>query len=119
MKEYQDHPTTLIADVDCTAGGKALCDAVGVQGYPTIKYGDPASLDDYEGARSFDALSSFAKELKPLCSPANVDLCDDADKAKIEELLALSDEELSAQVSCWRRKRRSGEEDRGPCENLL
>lgn len=32
----------MIADVDCTAEGKSLCDEQGVQGFPTIKYGASA-----------------------------------------------------------------------------
>lgn len=92
--------TSLIADVDCTADGKSLCDEVGVQGFPTIKWGDPSSLEDYNGGRDYDALKSFAKEnLKPLCSPANIDLCDATQKAKIEELIALGHAELKTQVA--------------------
>ena len=29
MADYKDHPTKLVADVDCTAAGKPLCDANG------------------------------------------------------------------------------------------
>ena len=35
--EFKDHPKVVIADVDCTAAGKPLCDKFGVRGYPTIK----------------------------------------------------------------------------------
>jgi len=99
MKEYDGHATALVADVDCTAAGKPLCDSNGVQGFPTIKYGDPASLEDYQGGRDFDALSKFAKEnLKPVCSPSNIDLCDDEKKAKIEELQGLSADDLDAKI---------------------
>lgn len=45
----QDHPTAGVFDVDCTAAGQPLCEANGVKGYPTIKYGDPEDLQDYEG----------------------------------------------------------------------
>eukprot|EP00493_Phyllostaurus_siculus_P014484 UN14708 len=48
IKEYKDSTTALIADVDCTAAGKPLCDANGVQGFPTIKYGNPSALEKYE-----------------------------------------------------------------------
>merc|ERR1711862_499859 len=76
--------TTLIADVDCTAAGKPLCDKVGVRGFPTIKWGDANNLEDYSGGRDFSALEKFAeKNLKPLCSPANIDLCEADDKKKI------------------------------------
>jgi len=85
IKEFDGHATTLVADVDCTAGGKPLCDKVGVRGYPTIKHGDPNNLEDYKGGRDFAALQKFAKGLKPVCSPAKLDLCDDETKAKIKE----------------------------------
>merc|ERR1712083_352907 len=35
--EFEGDPQRLIADVDCTAAGKPLCEKYGVQGYPTIK----------------------------------------------------------------------------------
>merc|ERR1712174_58588 len=79
----------LIADVDCTAGGKALCEQVGVKGYPTIKHGDPNDLQDYKGGRDFNALKKFAEGLGPMCGPANLDLCDDDKKKQIEEFKAL------------------------------
>merc|ERR1712232_254524 len=81
--------TILIADVDCTAGGKELCNQVGVRGYPTIKHGDPNDLQDYKGGRDFAAMKKFAEGLGPQCGPANLDLCDDEKKTKIEEFKAL------------------------------
>lgn len=90
MKAFDGHASTLIADVDCTAGGKSLCDEVGVRGYPTIKHGDPSDLQDYKGGRDFAALKKFADGLGPQCSPANLDLCDDAKKAQIKEFMAMS-----------------------------
>ena len=49
--EFADSKTVVIADVDCTAGGKSLCEEIGVRGYPTIKFGDPHNLEDYKGGR--------------------------------------------------------------------
>merc|ERR1719362_438548 len=99
MAEYKDHKSILIADVDCTTGGKSLCEEVGVQGYPTIKHGDPSSLEDYEGGRSFDQLKKFAAEnLGPKCGPDNLDLCDAENKAKIEELIKLPLAEITKQI---------------------
>merc|ERR1711972_711606 len=44
-------------------------------------------------------LEAFAKEnLKPLCSPANLDLCDDAKKKQIKELQALSPDKLASKI---------------------
>lgn len=112
MKEYADHKTALVADVDCTTAGKPLCETHGVQGFPTIKYGDPASLEDYEGGRSFDALKKFADEnLKPMCSPANLDLCDDAKKKEIEALQALDEKDLKAKIEEKEKEIKDAEEN--------
>ncbi|CAE8627074.1 unnamed protein product [Polarella glacialis] len=100
MEAYTGHATAVVADVDCTADGKSLCDMVGVRGYPSIKWGSPDDLQDYKGGRTFDALKKFADEsLKPMCGPANLDLCDDAKKAKITVLMQTSDAELDAMLS--------------------
>jgi hypothetical protein len=99
-KEYESSPTAGVFDVDCTAAGKPLCDSNGVRGFPTIKWGDPSNLEKYQGGRDYDALLTFAKEnLKPVCSPANIDLCDDAKKAEIETFQAMSDAELKAAIA--------------------
>jgi len=99
MKDFKDSATALVADVDCTAAGKPLCDANGVQGFPTIKYGDPNALEKYEGGRDYDALKKFADEnLKPLCSPTNMDLCDDDAKAELQTLLDMDLEALETAI---------------------
>jgi len=95
---FKDHASTVIADVDCTAGGKSLCEQIGVSGYPTIKHGDPSDLQDYKGGRDLASLEKFAGELGPQCSPSNIDLCDDAKKAKIKELMAMSSAERETMV---------------------
>jgi len=98
-KDFADSKTAGVFDVDCTAAGKPLCDSNGVRGFPTIKYGDPNSLEDYEGGRSYDDLKSFCDEnLKPTCSPANIDLCDDDKKKEIEAFQAMSSDELKAAI---------------------
>jgi hypothetical protein len=97
--EWAGNEVGLIAEVDCTTEGKPLCDANGVKGFPTLKYGDPASLEDYQGARSYDALAKFATEnLKPVCSPSKIELCDDEKKAAIEKYMALSIAELDTAI---------------------
>lgn len=60
IAEYEGSTQALIADVDCTAAGQALCQQHGVGSYPTIKYGDPDKLQDYSGGRGFDDLKTFA-----------------------------------------------------------
>jgi len=91
-EEYKDSKTAGVFDVDCTTAGKSLCEQHGVRGYPTIKWDDPSNLEDYKGGRSLKDLQKFAAEnLKPVCSPANLDLCDDDKKKQIEEFIALGD----------------------------
>jgi len=101
IEAYQGNPASLVADVDCTTdGGKTLCEELGVGGYPTIKYGDPNDLQDYEGGRDFDSLKTFAEEnLGPKCGPTNLELCDEAKKAEIAKLQAMTDAELEAAVA--------------------
>jgi hypothetical protein len=110
MADYADSKTVLIADVDCTAGGKDLCSTVGVSGYPTIKHGDPADLQDYNGGRDLASLKKFASELKPVCSPSNLDLCDEEGKAKIETVMALSDADIDEQIAAGDKKLADAEE---------
>jgi hypothetical protein len=99
MDEFKDSKTALVGDVDCTVH-QDLCGKHGVQGYPTIKYGDPNNLEDFQGGRTFDDLQKFAKEnLGPSCGPANLDLCDADQKTKIEEALAMSDADLDAKIT--------------------
>jgi len=100
MDAFADSESALIADVDCTAAGKPLCDANDVKGYPTIKWGDPSNLEDYKGGRDYAALEKFAKEnLKPMCGPSNIDLCDDDKKKEIEKFLAMPVAELDKLIA--------------------
>lgn len=105
MDEFKDSATQLIADVDCTAAGKSICDSNGVKGFPTLKYGDPSDLQDYQKGRDYDSLKKFITEdLKPVCSPANLDLCDDDKKKEIEALFALDDAALEEKIAAESKK---------------
>jgi len=102
--DWEGKDGALVAEVDCTAEGKPICDENGVKGFPSIKYGDISDLQDYQGGRTYDDFSKFAQEnLKPQCSPMRIELCDDEKKAQIEELQALSadllEEKIKAQES--------------------
>merc|ERR1711862_705991 len=110
MAEFEGDATKLVGDVDCTADGKPLCDANGVKGFPTLKYGDPNDLQDYQGGRDYKALSKFATELKPQCSPANIDLCDDAKKAEIAKFQGMVGPELDALIEAENKKLDDAEE---------
>merc|ERR1711957_586446 len=110
MDAFAGSATQLVGDVDCTADGKALCDANGVKGYPTIKWGDPSDLQDYNGGRTYDDFETFANEnLKPVCSPNNIDLYDDDKKAEIAKLQAMPDADLDAAIAAEEKKEEEAE----------
>jgi len=112
MDAFADSSSALIADVDCTAEGKPLCDANGVRGYPTIKWGDPSALEDYKGGRDYASMQKFAEEnLKPMCSPSNIDLCDDDKKAEIEKFSSMSAEDLDSSIKEKEAEMEKAEED--------
>jgi len=99
-EEWDGNAVGLVAEVDCTTEGKPLCDANGVRGFPSLKFGDPSNLEDYQGSRSYDDLAKFAKEhLKPVCSPSHTDLCDDEKKKQIEEYMKMSASDLDSKIT--------------------
>jgi thiol-disulfide isomerase/thioredoxin len=100
-EEWEDHEFVLVAEVDCTADeGRELCQEADVQGYPTLKYGNPTNLDTYEGSRSFQDLHIFTKEnLKAPCSPKNPEQCSNETKQLFEEYTAMSLDELDAKLN--------------------
>jgi len=99
IEKFEGSKSALVADVDCTSDGKPLCEEHGVEGFPTIKWGDPSALEDYEGGREYDDLETFANEnLKPVCSPSNIDLCDADKKARIESLMKMPIAELDSLI---------------------
>merc|ERR1712160_174906 len=52
--------------------------------------------EDYQGGRTYEPLAKFATEnLKAVCSPAKIELCDDDKKAKIAELSEMSSSDLT------------------------
>eukprot|EP00579_Thalassiosira_antarctica_P004470 CAMPEP_0201883642 /NCGR_PEP_ID=MMETSP0902-20130614/16154_1 /ASSEMBLY_ACC=CAM_ASM_000551 /TAXON_ID=420261 /ORGANISM="Thalassiosira antarctica, Strain CCMP982" /LENGTH=218 /DNA_ID=CAMNT_0048412487 /DNA_START=50 /DNA_END=706 /DNA_ORIENTATION=+ len=111
MDEFSSSSTQLVADVDCTTEGKPLCDENGVKGFPTLKWGDPSDLQDYQGGRSYDELKTFAQEnLKPLCSVKNIDLCDGEKKTQIEKYLAMATADLETAVAAEEKKIADAEE---------
>lgn len=78
---------------------------------PTLKWGDPSALEDYKGGRDYDSLEKFAQEnLKPICSPANIDLCDGEKKATIEKYLGMAGAELDKLIADGEKKLEEAEE---------
>lgn len=111
MEEYADSSNVLVADVDCIGSGKSLCDAVGVKGFPTIKFGDPGHLDDYKGARDTESLKKFASELKPSCNVKTLDNCDEEQSAFVKTLKDSSVEDLEVTVEDAETARKKAESD--------
>ena len=100
MAEFADSKDKLVADVDCTAEGKPLCDANGVKGFPTLKYGDPSDLQAYEGGRSeADLRKHIEEKLGPQCSVKHIDLCDKDKKALIGKFQAMKSDALAMFIS--------------------
>jgi len=94
--EFADSKTVVIADVDCTAGGKPLCEKYGVRGYPTIKYFNPPDEEgeDYKGGRTLADLKKFAStELGPGCSVDTLDNCSEEQKKELETYIAMAADE--------------------------
>jgi len=84
--DYADSKKVIVADVDCTAAGKPLCDKYGVRGYPTIKYFNPPDEEgeDYKGGRDLAALKKFVEsDLGPGCS---VDAKENCSEEQLKEL---------------------------------
>jgi hypothetical protein len=89
---YADSSKVVIADVDCTAGGKPLCDKYGVRGYPTIKYFNPPDEEgeDYKGGRDLPALKKFVEtELGPGCSVDTKENCSPEQLAELKEAMEM------------------------------
>jgi thiol-disulfide isomerase/thioredoxin len=128
--QWEDSKIGLVAEVDCTdkgdvdddddddddddekggGGGKRLCNHFGIESFPTIKYGDPNDLQDYNGKRSLQEMSEFAEErLIPICSPTNLKLCDDEALAKMKQYLDLSINELHQFIALEEEKLKEAE----------
>lgn len=103
MSEFESSSSVIIADVDCTKedGGKAVCDAKKVQGFPTIKYykdGDQEG-QDYNGGRDYDGLLKFVKEeLEKPCDVEDPKECTDKEKAFIEKMKGKGADEIKKQL---------------------
>lgn len=101
-EKFENSKKVLIGDVDCTEEiNKQLCEDQDVKGYPTIKYYTPGIREGtvYEGERDKESLIKFAKSLGPPCSGQNPKRCSKEEKVKLDEYMALPEEELQAKVA--------------------
>jgi len=111
---YADSSKVVIADVDCTAAGKPLCEKYGVRGYPTIKYFNPPDEDgeDYKGGRDLSALKKFVEtELGPGCSVDTKENCSAEQLAELEKYLAMAPEEIEAKLTALKDELKKAEDD--------
>lgn len=111
---FADSKTVLIADVDCTADGKSLCEKHGVRGYPTIKSYAPGDEEgeDYKGGRDFDALKKFAEtELGPGCGVDTKENCSAEQLKELEVYIAMPADERAAKLASMKKAMEKADED--------
>mmetsp|Transcript_1735 Transcript_1735/g.5694 ORF Transcript_1735/g.5694 Transcript_1735/m.5694 type:complete len:143 (-) Transcript_1735:109-537(-) len=101
--EYASSNSVIVGDVDCTTdGGKPVCDANEVRGYPTIKYFTAETGDtgaSYSGARSHDALKKFVEEhLAAKCLVEDRAACSEKEVGYIDKMAAADKEEVGKQL---------------------
>jgi len=109
MSEYENSENILVADVDCINSGKDLCSKVGVEGFPTIKHGDPENLEDYKGGRDADSLNKFASELKPSCDFLSMENCDKDQISTINDFKEKTEDELQQMIDDEEKERTAAE----------
>jgi len=81
----------LIGDVDCTSeGGRPVCEANRVEGYPTMRYyTDQTGVDGkaYEGSRAFGDLDFFVEDvLDRECNARTGEACSDRERAYADKM---------------------------------
>eukprot|EP00930_Biecheleria_cincta_P040729 TRINITY_DN27899_c0_g1_i2.p1 TRINITY_DN27899_c0_g1~~TRINITY_DN27899_c0_g1_i2.p1 ORF type:complete len:208 (-),score=38.88 TRINITY_DN27899_c0_g1_i2:29-652(-) len=121
---YKDAGGVTIADVDCTSdGGRSVCHAHGVGGYPTIKYYSQdtgMSGETYSGQRSFEALDSFVKEnLAKYCDPKTLSLCDDQEKNYVEKQAGKDIPKLTSELDRLKTLLAAGVKDGGKSKTWI
>jgi protein disulfide-isomerase A6 len=102
-EEYSSSSSVIIGDVDCTADDtKEICDAIGVKGYPTVKYftsETPETGEAYNGGRSINDLKTFVEEtLSKRCDIADTLTCSDQEVAYIEKMRAKSGDDVAKEL---------------------
>ena len=111
MEDFEGSKDILVADVDCIEAGKSMCDKVGVKGFPTIKYGSPDDLQDYQGSREHSELVKFAETLKPGCVADTLENCSEEEQDIIAKLKEKSTEDLKVLVLAEAKEREQAQTD--------
>ena len=113
-QEWNGHQVGLVGQVDCSSdGGRPLCNTNSIRGVPTLLWGDPANLDNYQGSREFEDLQKFAAEhlSRPICSVDHIDACDDDTKKTLNQFLELSESEIDERIKDAESKIEEAEKD--------
>jgi len=103
-KEFKGSPAVVIVDVDCTAGGQAICKRMGVKGYPTLKYFTEKTGKkgaDYDGGRDLSSLKKFVtdKLSTPPCNAQTLKGCAPNEITFIEKSKDKTPEEINMEIS--------------------
>jgi len=110
---YEDSKKVIIADVDCTAAGKPLCDKFGVRGYPTIKFFNPPDEEgeDYKGGRDLPALKKFVEsDLGPGCSVDTKENCSAEQLKELQTYMDMDAGERTAKLEKMKEELKSAED---------
>jgi len=111
---YADSKTVVVADVDCTAAGKPLCDKYGVRGYPTIKYFNPPDEEgeDYKGGRDLATLKKFIEsDLGPGCSADTKENCSAEQLTELAKYMDMDPAERDAKLTSLKDALKKAEDD--------
>jgi thiol-disulfide isomerase/thioredoxin len=87
--EWQDHEIGVVAEVDCDGiDSEKICDDFQITALPTIMYGDRENLEFYDGDRTYEAMSAFAKEhiSRLSCSIKHLEYCSEEERRRLVEL---------------------------------
>jgi hypothetical protein len=111
--DYADSKKVIVADVDCTAAGKPLCDKYGVRGYPTIKYFNPPDEEgeDYKGGRDLPALKKFIEsDLGPGCSVDAKENCSEEQLKELQKYVDMDAGEREAKMTKMKEELKTAED---------
>lgn len=102
--EWHDSTGVVIGDVDCTSReGKPVCDDLGVDGYPTVKYFTAStgrSGADYSGGRTFGDLRAFVEEeLHEACDAKTREACSEEEIAYLDKMAGKAGEKWSQELA--------------------
>ena len=103
-KEWIGHEQGLVGAVDCRQETK-FCTEMKIKGLPTLLYGEPVAhgvlLQEYGADQTYEDFSKFANATltKPMCSPVNLDACEEKDRKRMMYFLSLGTWELGSVIN--------------------